>query len=119
MFNVAQSCFIDKEVVQGAPVAFLTSADLYFKSKPVEGKSSYGMNKPGVFVNVCSIVDGKPDLNTIDYRTFSRVEFDNINTLWNWDIFKYYEIMGDMSLCHFEMRLFMKYGLIDKFSISE
>lgn len=80
MFNVAQSFFIDKEVVQGAPVAFLTSADLYFKSKPVEGKASSGMNKPGVFVNVCSIVDGKPDLNTIDYRTFSRVEFDNINT---------------------------------------
>ena len=79
MFNVAQSFFIDKEVVQGVPVAFLTSVDLYFKSKPVEGKSSSGIDKPGVFVNVCSVVDSKPDLNTVDYRTYSRVEFDNIN----------------------------------------
>lgn len=80
MFNVAQSFFIDKEVVQGAPTAFLTSVDLYFKGKPVEGKSTSGINKPGVSVSICSIVDGKPDLNTVDHRSYSRVEFDDINT---------------------------------------
>lgn len=80
MFNVAQSFFIDKEVVQGAPLAFLTSVDLYFKGKPVEGKASSGISKPGVFVNICSIVDSKPDLDTIDHRSYSRVEYDNINT---------------------------------------
>lgn len=80
MFNVAQSFFIDKEAVQGSPVAFLTSVDLFFKNKPVENKTSSGIKKPGVFVNICSIVDAKPDLNTVDYRTYSRVEYDDVST---------------------------------------
>lgn len=79
MFNVAQSFFLDKEAVQGSPVAFLTSVDLYFQSKPTSGKSASGMTNPGVYVNICSIVDGIPDLNSVDYRSFSRVELGNIN----------------------------------------
>lgn len=78
MFNVAQSFFLDKQVVQGSPVAFLTSVDLFFRSKPPISYFSSSV-KPGVLVNVCSIVDGKPDLNTIDHRTYSRVEYDDIN----------------------------------------
>ena len=41
-------------------------------------------------------------------------DFDNAN-LWNFDIFKYQDILGDCSLHHFGIRLFQKYGLIDKF----
>ena len=78
MFNVAQSFFLDKDVVQGSSVAFLTSVDLYFKEKPTEGRSASGMNKPGVYINICSVVDGVPDLNTVNYRTYARVELDNI-----------------------------------------
>jgi hypothetical protein len=45
-------------------------------------------------------------------------DFDNAN-LWNFDIFKYHDIIGDCSLHHFGIRLFQKYGLIDKFQMSE
>ena len=38
---------------------------------------------------------------------------------WNFDIFKYYEQMGDASLLHFGVKLFQQYGLLDKFSISD
>ena len=78
MFNVAQSFFLDKDVVQGSSVAFLTSVDLYFKEKPTEGRSASGMNKPGVYINICSVVDGVPDLNTVNYRTYARVGLDEI-----------------------------------------
>jgi len=38
---------------------------------------------------------------------------------WNFDIFKYYEILGDSALAHFSFRIFHKYSLLDKFNISE
>ena len=80
MFNIAQSFFIDKQLVQGSPTTFVTSVELYFKSKPVSGKTASGITKPGVLVNLCRIVDGKPTTQLIDPRSYSRVEYDNINT---------------------------------------
>ena len=44
-----------------------------------------------------------------------RDDFDK----WNFDVFKYYEILGDICLLHFGMKLFQSYGLLDKFSISD
>lgn len=38
---------------------------------------------------------------------------------WNFDIFKYQSILGEVTLLHFGMKLFQQYGLIDKFSISD
>lgn len=48
-------------------------------------------------------------------------DFDQANdqALWNFDVFKYHETLGDSALMHFGIRIFMRYGLIDKFSISE
>jgi hypothetical protein len=48
-------------------------------------------------------------------------DFDTANDtqLFNFDLFKYYETLGDSCLSHFGLRIFMRYGLIDKFSISE
>lgn len=42
-------------------------------------------------------------------------EFDN----WNFDVFKYHEVLGDTSLIHFGIKLFQQHGLLDKFSISD
>lgn len=36
---------------------------------------------------------------------------------WDFDIFKYYEILGDMTLPHFGLKIFYKYSLLEKFSI--
>ena len=38
---------------------------------------------------------------------------------WDFDIFKYYEILGEQTLPHFGFRVFHKYSLLDKFSIPE
>ena len=48
-------------------------------------------------------------------------EFESANdsSLWNFDVFKYQELLGDSTLCHFGIRLFTRYGLIEKFAISE
>jgi hypothetical protein len=38
---------------------------------------------------------------------------------WNFDVFKYYDTLGDAALLHFGVKLFQTYGLIEKFSISD
>jgi hypothetical protein len=38
---------------------------------------------------------------------------------WNFDVFKYKEVLGEVTLVHFGMKLFQNYGLIEKFAISE
>lgn len=58
------------------------------------------------------------------WNTVSKMmdDFDsttNDAVLWNFDVFKYVETLGASSLCHFGIRLFMRYGLIEKFGISE
>lgn len=48
-------------------------------------------------------------------------EFDSPNgqLLWDFDVFKYQEVLGDQTLPHFGLRMFMRYGLIEKFQMSE
>jgi calcium/calmodulin-dependent 3',5'-cyclic nucleotide phosphodiesterase len=38
---------------------------------------------------------------------------------WNFDIFKYYEILNEQTLPHFAFRVFHKYCLLEKFTIPE
>lgn len=48
-------------------------------------------------------------------------EFDSPNgqQLWDFDCFKYHEALGEWTLPHFGIRMFMRYGLIEKFQMSE
>jgi len=42
-FDLAQTFFIDPAAAQQAPAVFITSVDLFFKSKPVQGKTQSGI----------------------------------------------------------------------------
>lgn len=64
------------------------------------------------------------DCNQRTWNAVSKMmdDFDNSqqdSVLWNFDVFKYHEVLGSMSLNHFGIRLFMRYGFIEKFGISE
>jgi hypothetical protein len=80
MFNKAQSFFLDSTTAQNASVVFVTSIELYFKDKPLVGKTQSGSNKPGVTLNICQVKDNNPDVGSADLKTIARVEYDNINT---------------------------------------
>lgn len=80
MFNKAQSFFLDSISAQGASTVFVTSIELYFKDKPVEGKTQSGSNKPGVTLNICEVKDNVPNISSADLKTVARVEYDNILT---------------------------------------
>lgn len=38
---------------------------------------------------------------------------------WDFEIFKYFELLGETTILHFGFKLFLNYGLIEKFSISD
>lgn len=76
-FDLAQTFYIDKDAVRQADTIFITSIDLYFKTKPVVGKSATGIHKPGVSVHLCPVDNEVPTLSQT-FPEIARVEYDNI-----------------------------------------
>jgi len=79
-FDLAQTFFIDKDAAQQAPSIQITSIDLFFYSKPVQGKAKSGIVSPGVTVYVGDVTtEGSPDLTSFKRDSFARVEYASIN----------------------------------------
>lgn len=79
-FDLGQTFFIDKQSVENSDVAFVTSIDLYFYSKPTQNQTVTGIRNPGVSVYICGTkTDGSPDLKLINQLYGARVEYSNIN----------------------------------------
>lgn len=82
-FNFAQSFFIDSAAVDGAAAVLLTSVELYFQSKPVQGKTSSNIAKPGLSVYVCPMENEQPAVNKVITGSRSRKEYDEVSTSIN------------------------------------
>lgn len=81
-YDLGQTFYFDKQSVQDAEAAVISSVELYFRSKPVQNKTESGIAAPGVTVAICQTKeDGSPDLSTLNNLLHtSRVEYANINT---------------------------------------
>lgn len=80
-FDLAQTFYLDAPAVRGASHAFVTSVDLYFQSKPEQGNTKTGINKPGVTAYICDTdINNVPDLTRIHDLFQARVEYDDIVT---------------------------------------
>lgn len=78
-FDLAQTFYVDADAVQQAERIFITSIDLYIKSKPVQGKAVSGIDSPGMSVSLCSVDEtGAPTLQGTHALFSSRVEYANI-----------------------------------------
>lgn len=79
-FDLAQTFFVDADAAQQATSVYVSSIDLYFYGKPVEGKTKSGISKPGVSLSLGGTnTDGSPDLSLVtNASTSARVEFDNV-----------------------------------------
>ena len=79
-YDLGQTFFVDKAAVQNAEMCFITSINLYFRAKPVVGKTVSGIENPGVTLSLCGVKeDGTPDLSSSPLDT-ARREYDQINT---------------------------------------
>jgi hypothetical protein len=79
-FNLAQSFFVDSKAVDSSSVVLVTSIELYFQSKPIEGKAISGINKPGVSLYLCTMSNEQPALNTTIKNSRARLEYDSITS---------------------------------------
>lgn len=61
----AQSFFLDPDLFKNASTVFLTSVDLYFKSKPIQGRTVSGIERPGVSIAICPMAEGKPEVGNL------------------------------------------------------
>lgn len=82
-YNRAQSFFIDSSAALDSQTVYVTSIELYFKNKPNIDQSITGVSKPGISINLCPVVDGKPQIQLCKPKTIARVEYDNINISTN------------------------------------
>jgi len=79
MYNLGQSFYLDSEIFNNASTVYLTSVNLYFKSKPVENQTVSGVSSPGVSINITSMKEGYPETSLASPRTIARVEYSSIN----------------------------------------
>ena len=80
-FDLAQTFFIDPDAAQQAPSISITSIDLYFFAKPVEGKAQSGIYSPGITLYIGDVnVEGIPNLDSYKNDIVARVEYANITT---------------------------------------
>lgn len=80
-FDLAQTFYIDPEAAQQSPSISVTSIDLYFFAKPVEGKAQSGINSPGVTIYVGDVtIEGIPNIESYKNDVVARVEYANILT---------------------------------------
>lgn len=78
-FDLAQTFYVDPAGCQNAPSVSVTGVDLYFFTKPVEGKARSGIYSPGVTVYMGGVnTDGSPNLNSIVRDPVARVEYGDI-----------------------------------------
>jgi hypothetical protein len=76
-FDLAQTFYVDKDSVRQADTIFITSVDLFFKNKPIAGKTKTGIFEPGVSVYICPVDNDVPNLNAV-YPEVARVEYAGI-----------------------------------------
>lgn len=77
--DLAQTFYIDAAAAQNSQTINITSIDLYFDAKPVQGKALSGIYSPGVTVYLADTYpDNSPNLTAMRKDIFARVEYDNI-----------------------------------------
>lgn len=78
MVNIIESFIISTESVNGAGMVFLTSIDLYFKTKPTATNNASGINNPGVTCFICPFENGNPMFLSPLLESVVRKDYANI-----------------------------------------
>jgi len=77
-FDLAQTFFVDADAVKQSDAVFITSVDLYFYSKPIQGNTKTGIASPGVTISICPVDENGPMLESAISTFSSRKEYSDI-----------------------------------------
>lgn len=76
-FDALQTFYVDSASVNGANEVYITSIDVYYKSKP-NSKADGRDYRPGTAMYLCPVENDSPALDKVDSSTLSRVEYDAV-----------------------------------------
>jgi hypothetical protein len=78
-FDYIQTFYVNPDTVANAAEIMLTSVDLFFKAKPVQGANISGTFKPGINVWICQVENGDPNPNITLLNSVKAIEYDSVN----------------------------------------
>lgn len=81
MTNIVETFYINSDVVNGAGFVFLTSVDIYFKTKPNATNNSSGINNPGVTCYLCEVENGVPEALSPIVESTVRLPYSQITAV--------------------------------------
>ena len=65
-FDYIQSFYIDPSSVAGSQTVSVSDVELFFKQKPDKENNQSQILNPGVYVYICQMQDGQPNLSKVD-----------------------------------------------------
>jgi hypothetical protein len=81
MTNTVETFYIPSQAVNGAGFVFITSVDLFFKTKPSALNNTSGINYPGVNFYLCEVENGIPNTQTPVLESLVRKEYSDITAI--------------------------------------
>lgn len=79
-FNYIQTFYVNPETVANAPEVMLTSIDVFFRSKPVRGRTISGAEAPGINAWICEVENDLPIESRVLRNSTKLIPYDNIAT---------------------------------------
>lgn len=78
-FDYIQTFYVDSSAVNNVSKINLTNIVLYFERKPSKTVNKSGIRGPGVYVSICEVNNGIPDLTKVYLESKVRVDWDNVS----------------------------------------
>lgn len=77
-FDYIQTFFIDPSSVEGSQTVSVSDVELFFKQKPDSVHNQSQILNPGVYLYICQLKDGQPDLSKVYAESKVRLEYNQI-----------------------------------------
>ena len=81
MTNTVETFYVPSRAVNGAGFIFITSIDVYFKTKPSAINNTSGINYPGVNFYLCPVENGIPNTQSPIKESLVRKEYASITAI--------------------------------------
>lgn len=79
-FNYIQTFYVNPQTVANAPEVMLTSIDVFFKAKPVQGVTVSGAVSPNINAWICEVENDSPIESRVLRNSMTLIEYDFIST---------------------------------------
>ena len=109
-FDYIQSFYLDPASVGGSQTVSLVDIELYFKNKPHPTNNLSQIENPGVFIYICEMNQGIPDLTRVYAESKVRLDYDSIQGSLDASVQTFFEFKSPLTL-----KTGQSYGIVINF----